>query len=91
MTTAGNDAEIAYLESLLEAAINPQPGDLSQDCWHEVDNVLASYRQGRLTAEQMEMLVRLLAGMALSFEANAMVAEYSSPYPRRESILGLGG
>ncbi len=80
MTPTGNETEIAYLESLLESAINPQSVDFQQDCWREVDNVLASYREGRLTNEQMEVLVGFLAGAALSFEANAIVAEYFYPH-----------
>ena len=90
MTTAGNDAEIAYLESLLEAAINPKPETFVEDCWRAVDAAIAAHRQGQLTSEDMESLVAVLAAAAIGIEAESIVAEYFSPSPRRAPMFGLG-
>lgn len=90
MSPTGNDTVSRHLDSLLDALMDPQPRALAEDCWRAIDASIASHRQGQITGEQLEALVATLAAAAISIEANAIVADYFSPLPQRDSMFGLG-
>ena len=78
MTTATNKLPPVSWDDLL-SAISPQRGFTSADLQRAVTAVATAQQEGRITDEQAEEAIKMLAAVAISGQVNAMVSDFFTP------------
>ena len=78
MATARNERLPVSWDDLV-SAISPQRGFTSAELQRAVAAVATAQQAGRITDEQAEEVIKMLAAVAVSGQVNAMVGDFFTP------------
>ena len=78
MTTTRNELPPVSWDELL-SAISPQRGFANADLRRAIGAISTAQQEGRISDEQAEELIKMLAAVAVSGQVNALVGDFFTP------------